>query len=90
MDKDATVLPVDYAAAADLYPRATTSSRSRPVGYRRFDTTAEALRYAIEEMPAAHLSGALLEVDEERYDGAAMRSLYDAGAYPLPRSKPRV
>jgi len=37
----------------------------RVVGYRRLDTAAEAIRFAIEATPSDLLLGAVLEVDEE-------------------------
>lgn len=75
---------VDYAAAAELYP-AKSIRRSAQVRYRRFDTVAEALQYAIEDMPAEWLRGSLLEVDEQRFEGAQIRALYAADSYPLAR-----
>jgi hypothetical protein len=39
----------------------------------------------IEEMPASWLAGSYLEVNEQRFEGGDIRSLYDAEAYPLPR-----
>jgi hypothetical protein len=80
--------PFDYAAAAEIYPSRSRGSRRHPVGYKRFDSAAEALRFAIEELPAEALVGAYLEIGEERYDAREMRTLYDAPAYPLPRTPP--
>lgn len=74
----------DYTATAELYP-SKTHNKTRQVRYRRFDTVAEALRYAIEDMPAELLRGALLEVDEQRFEERQIRALYDAEAYPLAR-----
>lgn len=74
----------DYGAAAELYP-ARGWSRARDLGYYRFDTAAEALRFAIEEMPADLLRGAILEIDEARFDGEEIRALYDGTDYPLER-----
>jgi hypothetical protein len=74
----------DYGAPAELFPSRITKGRGR-VTYKRFDTAAEALRFAIEEIPAAVLPGAYLEVDEGRFGIAEIRYLYGNAAYPLKR-----
>jgi hypothetical protein len=74
----------DYNAPAELFPSRSKKGRGH-VTYRRFDTAAEALRFAVEEMPAAALLGAYLEVDEARYGVQEIRFLYDTAAYPLAR-----
>ncbi|WP_416799104.1 hypothetical protein [Ciceribacter azotifigens] len=51
---------------------------------------AQALRFAIEEMPSSMLRGCVLEVDEDRFDGMQMQKLYDADGYPLTRRGPAV
>ncbi len=58
--------------------------------YQRFETGAEALRFAIEVLPRANLLGAILEADERRYWHAEIRKLYDAPGYPFPRREPEV
>jgi hypothetical protein len=83
-----TQSPFDYTASAEIYPSRSRGSRRHPVGYKRFDSAAEALRFAIEELPAEALVGAYLEIGEDRYDAREMRTLYDAQAYPLPRNSP--
>jgi hypothetical protein len=75
----------DYAAPAELFACASRGSSRKPVQYRRFSSGAEAIRYAIEVLPAAQLVGAILEVDEDRFDGRQIRELYDNHEYPLPR-----
>jgi hypothetical protein len=80
-----TELPsFDYQASAELFPSDRKKPR-RPTGYRRFRTAAEAIRYAIEELPAEYLVGAVLEVNEDRYEADEIRRLYDDPAYPLAR-----
>ncbi|KKX26180.1 hypothetical protein [Rhizobium sp. LC145] len=74
----------DYSAGAGLYPCKTLKRRSH-LRYKRFDSAAEALRFAIEDMPASLLRGSVLEVEEARFDGMQMRKLYDAAGYPLTR-----
>ena len=55
----------------------------RPTGYRRFDTAAQAIRYAVEQMPSEFLNGTIIEVDGERIEAARIRHLYDSKDYPL-------
>ena len=75
----------DYGAAAELFPRRQRTRTMGAVTYMRFAAAAEAIRYAVEEIPASSFRGAFLEVNEERFDSNEIRRLYESVEYPLPR-----
>jgi hypothetical protein len=74
-----------FSSSAELFIGKGRNKTRFPVGYRRFGTAAEAVRFTIEELPPAFLAGTILEVREERFDNLQIRSLYDRPDYPLAR-----
>ena len=75
----------DYRTEAELFSVRGRKSRSQPLGYRRFARAADAIRFAIEELPPQPLAGTYLEVDEARFAGNEIRRLYESADYPLAR-----
>jgi hypothetical protein len=84
-NRSATTVTFDYSVEAELFPARNRRYGRRPVGYRRFARAADAVRFAIEELPPELLVGAFLEVDGERYGGEEIRRLYDSADFPLIR-----
>lgn len=75
---------LDWSAPAELYSSVATI-QTRNARYFRFPTVAEAVRFAIEELPGAALRGTAIESDDTRYEGMHIRKLYEAADYPLER-----
>ena len=79
----------DYGAEAELFSGKFRTNRRVPIGYRRFDVAAEAIRFAIEELRSEFLPGTVLEVGEERFNASEIRRLYEGPDYPLDRRPAR-
>jgi hypothetical protein len=80
----------DYAREAELFPTRTRRGGRSGFAYRRFARAADAIRFAIEELPPALLVGAHLQVEDQRFDAAGIRSLYEDAAFPLARRTVRA
>jgi hypothetical protein len=78
-------MPFDYNAPAELFLAKRTKIRREK--YRRFATAAEAIRYAVEELPSLRLLGASMQVGDERFNCDAIQRLYESSDYPLRRPK---
>src|ERR1700753_935187 len=81
--------PFNFNTSAELFPAAIRKKKRAGFAYRRFGTAAEAVRFAIEELPADSLNGAYLQVDEARVDQVGIRSPYEHQECPRPR-RPRA
>jgi len=75
-----------FDATAELYSSNGTGARKRPVSYRRFDSSAEAIRFAVEELPPIMHRGTVMEVGDERFEFDDIRALYERDDFPLARS----
>jgi hypothetical protein len=71
----------DYGIPAELF-MGKRKGGPRQLRYRRFATAAEAIRFAVEELPAAR---ALMQVGDQRFDGDDIQRLYESNDYPLQR-----
>ena len=84
----------DYGTTAQLFstrseaeqsPARSRRHRRQPAGFGRFARAAEAIRFAIEELPRDLLPETCLEVDEKIFDQDEIRRLYQSDNYPLTR-----
>ena len=77
------MLVPDYSAPAELYATPGRGAR-RAMFYRKFPTLAEAVRFAVEDLPSGMMH-AIAETEHDRFEDVSLRALYDAEQYPLPR-----
>jgi hypothetical protein len=75
----------DYSAPAELFMGKRKGGPRQPLRYRRFATAAEAIRFAVEELPAVRTLGAWMQVGDERFDGDDIQRLYERDDFPLQR-----
>ena len=78
MGSSSRVRKANYQAPAGLFVR--ESSRLR---YQSFETVAEAVRYANEDLPANKLLSCTLEAEDVHFTGEDVRQLYSAPGYPF-------
>lgn len=77
----------DYAAPAGVFTRSSHGRRGGSARYRRFETAAEAIRYAVEELPAPLLPGITMEVGEDSFDHMGILKLYENPRFPFSTAK---
>ena len=73
---------IDFTASAKLCQR-RYGKHKRSGDHREFETLAQAIRFAVEELPAALLVGTYIEAGQQRFDGNDIRALYECSNYPL-------
>lgn len=74
----------DYGLPAEIYVTTHRRMSRGAMTYRRFATAAEAISFAVEELPAGQFAGAVMEVGEERFDHRAILGLHEDVAQPTP------
>jgi len=82
-DRETTTF--DYGVAAELFMGKRKGGPRKRLSYRRFATAAEAIRFAVEELPAVRALDAWMQVGDERFDGDDIQRLYESDDYPLQR-----
>ena len=75
----------DYGLPAELFTAKRKGVSRQRLGYRRFATAAEAIRFAVEDFPAVRALGAWMQVGDERFDSEEIHRLYESDDYPLQR-----
>ncbi len=84
--EEISVTDFDYEAPAEFYGWRTHGQLRGAVTFRRFDSGAEAVRHAMEEVPSAALGGCVIEVKRKRFRGNEIRALYLSSKFPLGRA----
>jgi hypothetical protein len=75
----------NYDMPGEFYSRKRQGSRLSGLSYQRFDTAAEAIRFAIEDLPSAEFTSCMLEANGERFGARELKALYASPRYPLQR-----
>ena len=76
---------IDFGAPAELFPSRNRKVNTR-VRYRRFDKTAKAIQFAMEELPEPLLLGTTIVTDDVRLSHNEIRALYESADYPLKKA----
>lgn len=85
IDNLSPVAGFNFDGEAELFSNYTRRTGKKPVKYRRFAQAAEAVRFAVEDLPSEQFISVQLEVEERRYDSRAIRRLYESPDYPMKR-----
>ena len=80
----------EYDVPAEVYSSDGRGASKRPVACRRFEHSAEAIRFTVEQLPQPIQPWAVMEVDGDRIKFAHIRALYDSERYPLSRRDPQL
>jgi hypothetical protein len=81
MPADRETATFDYRVPAVLFMAKRKAGARQPLSA----TAAEAIRFAIEELPAVRALGAWMQVGDQRFDSGDIQRLYESDDYPLQR-----
>ena len=76
---------IDFNAPAELFPSRNRKIPSK-VKYRRFERAADAIRFAVEQLPEPLLLGAYIQIDERRLGHQDIRAAYASEDFPAKRA----
>ena len=75
----------NYSAPAEFFAGRGMRAKRAALAYQRFDHAADAISYAMEELDPVLLRGSFMEIDETRYSGAEIETLYASARFPRSR-----
>lgn len=75
----------DYGSPAELFTAKRRGGLRQRLGYRRFATAAEAIRFVAEDFPGMRTLGVWMQVGDRRFDSEGIHRLYESDDYPLQR-----
>ena len=76
----------NYRLPGEIFIPKSSGMRRRGLDYRRFETAAEAVRFAVETLPATALTACTVETDGKRLGSRELKALYADTRYPLARN----
>src|SRR5262249_721439 len=83
--REGKIMTFDYCSPAELFTTKRKGGSRQRLGYRRFATAAEAIRFAGEEFRGVGGVGGGMGGGEDRYDRDEIHRLYERDDYPLGR-----
>ena len=79
----------DYASPAELFMAKRKGGVRQPLGYRRFASAADAIRFAIEDLPSVRTMGAWMQVGDDHFDVDDIQRLYESDDFPNKKKSPQ-
>ena len=75
----------DYDAPADVYMTHPCGANPKPITYRRFEHSAQAIRFVVKDLTPPKQRGTVMEVGDQRFEFEQILELYSSEQYPLVR-----